>query len=383
MKLQNNAFTLIEILLWILIVTTVIIAGFQALSALGAGKIRLIQETNLQKDAFLFSEKLFTTIKKGWGIDYEEYFNRSVLLSSSSSGHYINDSGFWNYGFAGNVWTSAYGEGFYYCRSWLGESNKISWSGGCVANNNYFTATMIDRDFSNTPQRYGQYSFQFLDYNSNYNNDGGDENWNGSIQGDDDDEYTGFGPEVFPPGDFIKELYLLSGDKKKRTYFRYSVQKDPFASVIDFCTIDSNNIMTGSGCLGTIEVLYLEWRDWWMDHIVATNDFTENDWVIDTWIVSPDITGTSVVVAGNANMDLYWVALFPRSIHVENFSLQLYPHIDAQQAWKQVLNQWNMAPYLRLSYVLSPSWKAKRFRTGTVRKIPFSSTINLSDIYSK
>jgi hypothetical protein len=33
-----------------------------------------------------------------------------------------------------------------------------------------------NQNYSGYQQRYGQYSFQFIDYNSNYNDDEGDEN---------------------------------------------------------------------------------------------------------------------------------------------------------------------------------------------------------------
>lgn len=38
------------------------------------------------------------------------------------------------------------------------------------------------------PQRYGEYALQFFDANSNADADGGDEDGNGVIAGDDDDE---------------------------------------------------------------------------------------------------------------------------------------------------------------------------------------------------
>lgn len=383
MKNKINAFTLVEILIGILIVTTVLIAWFQALSSVWKGKVKLIQETDLQKDAFLFSEKLFTMIKKGWVIDYEGYFDRKVSGSSYSSGHYQDASWYGNFGYGWNIGTTTYGAEFYYCRSGIGVANKISGSGGCVETNNYLSSTQTDIDFSNTPQRYGQYSFAFLDYNSNYNNDNGDENGDGSIKGDDDDEYTGFGPEIFPANSVQRELYLMSGDKRKRSYFRFSVKKDPYAPSASSCSIDNANVMTGSWCIGTIEVLFLEWRDWWMDHNPILNDATGNDGVIDTWIVSPALTAWSQVIAGSQSMEDFRVPLFPESIHVEDFKIFLYPNKDLDKAWKENTADSNISPYVRIWYTLSPSWKSRRNIAGKIRKIPFSTTINLTDIYSK
>ena len=65
MKRKNKqGFTLVEILLAILIFSIVIVAAFQSLSALSIGKIQLIQETNMRKEAFFFTERLFDLIKK-------------------------------------------------------------------------------------------------------------------------------------------------------------------------------------------------------------------------------------------------------------------------------------------------------------------------------
>ena len=47
---------------------------------------------------------------------------------------------------------------------------------GCI---DAFNSTSID--YSGKSQRYGQYSFQFIDYNSNFDSDGGDENGDGSV----------------------------------------------------------------------------------------------------------------------------------------------------------------------------------------------------------
>jgi hypothetical protein len=62
---------------------------------------------------------------------------------------------------------------------------------GCVSSLNMNENGQSDQDYEGFFQRYGQYSFQFIDYNSNYDADGGDENGDGEIVGDDDDEYLG------------------------------------------------------------------------------------------------------------------------------------------------------------------------------------------------
>ena len=258
-------------MLWILIVSLVIIAWFQALSAVSFWKIKLMYSADIQKQMVYFSQKLFEEIKRGGSLDYEEYFNRKIVGTVFWSGHYDRLSGFGNYGNNGVPGTSQYGGGFYYCVSGNGIVNKITGT-GCVENMNNMST-----NFSWNPQRYGQYSFQFIDYNSNYDADGGDQNGDGKIIWDDDDEFLWKGPDVFGAWTDVKELYLLSGDKTKRTLFRWTVKKDSQAPSTAWCSISGTNMITGSGCLGTIEFLKLEGRDYGMDHDVWILDADGSD----------------------------------------------------------------------------------------------------------
>jgi hypothetical protein len=111
MKINNNSwFTLIEIIIGILIFSIILISTFQVLNQLQIWKAKLMIETDIEKKAIYFSEKLFEEIKEGWIIDYEEYFNRKVFniwkTNLYSSWHYKENSWFWN------EWD------YYVCRSW-------------------------------------------------------------------------------------------------------------------------------------------------------------------------------------------------------------------------------------------------------------------------
>ena len=280
---NNFWFTLIEILTWILIVSIVMIWGFQALSSITIWKVRLIQKTNIEKDSFYFTERLFEEIKKWWTIDYEEYFNRKVVWTSYASGHYLDETGFWNFGNGWNVWTNTFWWWFYHCVSWIWIWNKLldTW---CYT--------------LNIPQRYGQYSFQFIDYNSNYDDDWWDEDWDWNIIWDDDDEYLWLWPSAFTWWTDIKEIYLISWDKKKRTLFRWNVWYDPDHPTYSWatqtntaCDFSDASTPTWSWCLWTIEFLKLEWKDWWFDHDTSnTNTTWEFDWLIDTWIIDNEFS---------------------------------------------------------------------------------------------
>jgi hypothetical protein len=369
-------FTLIEIMVWILIVSLVIIWWFQALSAVTIWKVRLIQQTDIQKESFYFTERLFEMIKKWWLIDFEEYFNRKVIWNTSySSWHFDIASWFGNFWTWWVIWTNSYGWWFYYCRSWDWIVNKLTWS-WCYDNN--FNTNWSDVIWEQ--QRYGQYSFQFIDYNSNYDNDLWDEDWDGELRWDDDDEYLWEWPNVFNWWVDLTELYLISWNKKERTLFRWNVELDPDAPSSETCLIDSStNEISWDGCIWTIEYLKLEWKDRWMDHNLTWNTYL--DWVIDTWLIDKNFVWWAEVVAGT--WTIKWVKLFPNTINVSEFEIYGYPNKDINYAWKNTDPEVNISPYVELKVSLKPSWISRKKIKWAGKELDFSMTISLSDIYSQ
>ncbi|MFK7780156.1 MAG: prepilin-type N-terminal cleavage/methylation domain-containing protein [Candidatus Gracilibacteria bacterium] len=373
----SKAFTLVEIMVGILIVSLIFIGAFQAMSAVSIGKIRLIQKTDIQKESLYFTQKLFEMIKKGGTIDYEEYFNRKVIGNTTySSGHFLVNSGFGNFGSGVTVPDSDYGGSFYFCRSNLGDKMTVY---GCISEYNNPTF-----NYNSNQQRYGQYSFQFIDYNSNYDDDGGDEDGDTKIRGDDDDEYLGDGPEAFAVGEDLTELYLLSGDKKERTFFRWRVEQDPDAPSSCDVNNDLNTKMyTGSGCIGTIEYLKLDGKDWGMIYHDngGLDDNTRYDGLIDTWMIDPTFIGGEKIIAGTSEVNR--VSLFPKTINVSEFKVYAYPHKDMGFSWKNNEPSVNISPYVILKFKLRPSWISRKKIQGEGEELDFSMTINLSEIYSQ
>ncbi|MDD4151123.1 MAG: prepilin-type N-terminal cleavage/methylation domain-containing protein [Candidatus Gracilibacteria bacterium] len=382
MKQNKIGFTLIEILLAITIFSIVIIAGFQALSRVNIGKVKLYTETDIEKQAFYFSEKMFEMIKGAGTVDYEEYFNRKVVGDTSyASGHFDKPTGFGNFGSGGNL-ASNYGDLFYYCLSGIGISMG---TGGCY-NNNFNT---YGTDLIGKLQRYGEYYYQFIDYNSNQDDDAsqcgagfsiGDEDCDGNIMRDDDDEYLGVGPEVFTGGTNVKELYFISGDGKKRTFFRWNVKVDPDAPAsFSGCTISSTDgTAIGSGCLGNIQFLKLDGKDWGFSHDKSGTGLY--DGVIDTWLYDENIYGTGLI-AGTGTIqeqDSKWVDIFPNYINVKDVSFFIYPNKDYNYNWGDQGGQSNISPYVRLNLTLTPAWKKKGGIKGKIPEIKFSTSIALN-----
>lgn len=387
MKNFKGWFTLIEIMLWILIFSMVILWWFYALNAIWIWKIKLIQTVDITKDAYYFTEKFFQEIKSWWTIDFEEYFNRKIVWNTTQSWHYSIPTWFWNFWKWGKILnvssSSDYWNWFYYCRS-LNWVNMWTW--WCF--NNTWT------DFSSTaswvsfnallsePQRYWQYAFQFIDYNSNLSSDLWDENGNWNIRWDDDDESLWLWPTVFDIWNPIPEIYLISWDWKTRTLFRWKVWYDknhPKYNAWTHSNPDCNiSTLTWSWCLWTIEFLKLEWKDWWINHTKSW--IWAYDWIIDTWIISPKFTWWTDVIAWSNNVN-YWQPLFPEDINVKSFKAYLYPNIDVKNAWKDSSNSSNINPYLRINITVTPSWKKLAQIKWKIPEINLTTNVNLSNYF--
>lgn len=380
--MNKKGFTLIEVLIWILISSMIIVIWFQALSAVMIWKVKLIESTNIEKESFVFMQKFFEEIKRWWLIDYEEYFNRKLVWNTTyQSWHFLEHTWFWNFWTNGTVLSWSYWNSFYRCKS-NSSSVYMDWN-GC-----YLTWALNTEGgvANNRTQRYGQYSLQFIDYNSNRDWDWWNEDLVWWIHWDDDDEDLWIWPEVFQNWDPVTELYLISANKKTRTFFRWTVDQDKYinSSVASCSTTDFGKTFTWSWCLGTIEFLRLEWLDWWDDHDRGWNWLY--DWVVDTWLINKDFawindyTLADSIVAWS-NSENYWLPLFPDSINVKSFDIRAYPNKDIKNSWKE--SDIDISPYVRVNITLTPSRKVKKLIKWKVPEFNLSTTINLTDIFSR
>ncbi len=219
---------------------------------------------------------------------------------------------------------------------------------------------------------------QFIDYNSNYDDDLWDEDWDTKIIWDDDDEYLWDWPLAFSwTNNEVKELYLISWDKKTRTLFRWNIKDDPSI------TSPACDFTTWSGwCIATIEFLKLTWVDYWLAHTGTITDWSKFDWKVDTWNIHPDFTSDIDLVAWS-NSDNYRIPLFPDYINVKNFKIFAYPNKDIKLAWKDLTTNTNISPYIKLQMTLEATAKRKRWIKWKNPEIKISTTINLTDIYSR
>lgn len=307
-------FTLVEIMVWILIFSIIIIWWFQALFFIMSSKSTLIDQINMEKETVYFSQKFFEMIKKWWTIDYEEYYNRSFRSSSYLSWHYSLPTWFWNY------WTSL------------------------------------------NIKRYWLYASLFAD------------DWNDVAS--------------FPTWTDVKDIYLISWNKKTRTFFRWNIKTDSDDPSWSTCNTNNVKYPTWTWCLWTIEFLKLDWVDWWTDHSSWSIDVTQYDWLVDTWLINKDFnTGSTDLVAWTWSSwldsnDSLWQPIFPNTMNIINFKVYPYPSKDIKLAWNDPSEETNIAPYLRISFQILPSWKNRKKIKWPVSPINFSTTISLTDVYS-
>ena len=381
---------MISMTLFAMIITSVILA----VQSLMIARTKTLNRVALLEELYFFSEQLFTGIKDWGTLDYEEYWNRKAVGVTTQSGQYQFPTGVGNYGKNGNL-SATYGIGVYLCRSNSGASMGTGW---CLQNHNngwawYLTGSFSD--FSWSYQRYGEYIAQFTDYNGNIDDDLGDEDSDasGSIIWDDDDRLTGDVPAVFTGS--VVELYLINKWAKKRTYFRWNIQQD-LNNITIPCfpipTTASGNLLTGSGCIGNVQVLKLKWLDVGYTHSWLTTDRSAYDGLIDTWVcvedgqcIWPQLTSPSIddIATGSG---VEWVNMFPNTINVKYLSFQAYPIKDPWLSWSapdaiQGTTQISpfIHPYVRMNLEMGFSAGKRRTLRNEDPTISISTSISLAD----
>lgn len=424
----KKAFTLVEILVAILILSIIIVTGFELYTKAIASKIKIDEQANLEKNIYYFSEKIFQLVKNWWTLDYEEYWNRKMVSANSAwiyedsslvDWHYWKFTGFWNFW---KNWLNEYRwlildgvnfwEKFYYCSSsdpnftYLislkrADSSTISsWCFLDIHNVRDKNWTRVSNTQLFSAQRYWQYSFNFIDYNSNWDPDNWDEDEDWNIMRDDDDLHLWRWPIAFPENWDIKELYLLSWDKKIRTFIRWNIKQDEFAKTRNSSFICKSDLLNWKPkfdefkyCQWTIEYLQLEWVDWGLDHKNNTGDEWESDWVVDTWLIAQNFSWKSnidfnnAIIAWSADDEKFWKPLFSDWINISDFKVFAYPNIDSSKVWnmsEEEQKKFLISPYVVLSFEIRPSWKVKSKISGwEIKPVRFNMTVNLTEVFSK
>lgn len=378
-------------MLSITIFSMVMMIVMSSVQSMMAGRIKSMNRIALTDELYFFSEQLFVLIKGGGTLDYEEYWNRyaveageknnpDYLANLQKNGHYEKPTGVWNYGANGTLPVAGVragkiqsevanlGGNLYFCAS---ESVTSYIDGnGCLETLNSQNTSQVWKY-----QRFGQYAQQFWDYNSNRDN---------KDDGADDDRNLYRGPVAVLEDGNPRELYLYNSQDQTRTFIRWKKIQDPNAK--GNCENDENS------CLGTIQILKLQWYDRGQEHtgeIDTSVNVGAFDGKIDTWVcakgwncMGPEISEWRLATG----RDEEWVNLFPNSINVRNFGLNVFPLRDPWLAVAEVdcNNDTNclspfIHPYVRMNLELGFSHGKRRGLRNENPIISLPVTISLDD----
>lgn len=87
---KKDGFTLVEMILSITLFSTLMIMAFAALGNIGISRHLIEGRVDINEQLYTAAETLAATIKEGGNVDYEEYFDRSMVGLTLSGGHYAN-----------------------------------------------------------------------------------------------------------------------------------------------------------------------------------------------------------------------------------------------------------------------------------------------------
>lgn len=117
-KFNHRGFTLFELMISMVIFAALMTSILESVGNITIARTRTMNRITLLEELYFFSENLASAIKDGGIIDYEEYWNRQVVGTTTGTGHYAKATGFGNYGSGGNIGTTPdYGNFYYFCRS--------------------------------------------------------------------------------------------------------------------------------------------------------------------------------------------------------------------------------------------------------------------------
>jgi hypothetical protein len=382
MKLKTTLrwFTLIEMLLaltWFLIIIVVVIWIYIRIIDI---RDNIDARQNLIQESYFTLEKL-NILLRDFTIDYEEYFNRSMVWCNS-----------WWVDFSWNIWEIWYCDLFtnywnwnnvnlsstgsfnlYYCSSYAAEDSPLiiyTW---------YWNGDIRTWCYISWYQSFGEYSRQFRDMKKNTDT----VQW--AVNDEDDDDMWAW-PEAILNATWVKELYLISQDAKQRIFFRRALVATwdfNWDWIISWDTEKRYNI----------QVLKLKWFDAWSNHNfdVATSSGVY-DWVIDTracdyslWFqcnwqnIWPAYSGYNLP----SNSTDWRVNMFPKNITISDRNLVVSPTKNPEYSRKE---WFQINPYFTISIKNKLYWEIWQWRIGKSIDnfdINLQTTLSTKNFYTK
>ena len=386
MKIKK-AFTIVELLFVIIIISLLVPMIFGIISDMHKQKVEIEAKQQVMLQGYQLFEKI-NVLLQNYTIDYEEYFNRT-MVGCSENGEIgkdftwnINNSGYCDlftaYGNGNAITTETWNHDLYY----MSESN---WS-----NNIMYNRTInIKKSIQSWMQSFGQYKRLFYDMHN-------DTDWDKSVFWDSDDEdlgkFRGTWLEAIQNATGIQELYLISLDGKDRLYFRRKlVEQGHLTGEVN----DNTRAYWTWEKLYTIQILRLKGFDAGTKHTFdyANGDTNPGiyDGYIDTWTCDASLGFKGqgswvwwVYTDYNLPKDAEdcWVDLYQSNITLEDWNLTIYPTHNFDYARKE--KKYQIHPYITLftyNGVYLPSRQKMMFNDATNFFIPLKTTLNIKDTY--
>ena len=384
LKLRKYAFTLVELLYVIIIISIIVPCIFAIYNFI----IKADREVNAREIAiqqwYEFFERL-NILMQDYTVDYEEYFNRQMVGCVSSWWTLFT----WN-DFKWNIWLSWYCTEFTTYWNWNSTNRTETpheFSGGyhdlyyCSTTNTQHpqwkprVVSSSDCWKYWTIQSYGQYKTLFTDVKG----------WLSNIVWDWDDEEVWYllNSEVnaIKDPDNIQELYLISKDWKNRLFFRRKLVK-----------------YDGENALYKIQMLRLKWFDAGRMHNfeITEHNIGIYDWKIDTWACDasmwfepePENKINSVWWAYSGyylptNIDDCWIDLTYWATTLMARNITISPLWDSDLYWADTDHQINdYMKILIVNWIYMPYYNnAPMSQSIGDFKVPLQTTFNMKDFY--
>lgn len=376
-------FTLIEMVLVTIILSLVFLVIISTYLGMISSRVQIQARQTLTENTYFMLERL-NAVVSDFTIDYEEYFNRSIVWCSwwwwwwdsfvwTWSPNWVNSEWYCdNFTAYGNknwqTWVDWNNWQLYHCSSintTVPDPNKIyrwkkddlsEWSSSDgIEDRNW---CWNDTDLVWKPQSYWQYARQFMDVWDNVSG-----TW--WAVWDDDDLDLWHWPDSLFKNKNVQEIYLKNKAWDQRILIRRALVG----------TGDRNNswsIDDDTNKLYTLQMLRLRWFDAGKKHDFDLNSPWMYDWQIDTWACDYGLwfkcSGDSVWWAYSDyklpdDKDDGWVNIFSNEITITDWNLAIYPSKNPNLSWNEDWTQIN--PYIKLNIEAKLYWWAWAWRVNS------------------
>lgn len=400
--MNKKSFTLLEIIFSLVVFGIIFWVLFSLFIRIINTKTNIEARQMLVQSTYDIVEQLNTKIQN-YTVDYEEYFNRTMVWCSTTSQwatfawdswaqlwYCTKRTQYGNWTPLINWWAYVSSEVQhkpYFCSTDIGALTEewwfLLWNGvwNCWQSvySNYFLWLNYATNWWRFIQPYGQYKNMFIDIKADVDSE--------PVRAwDDDDTDLGSWSTAIVDNNRVKELYVISNDKRKRLFFRRAL-----IATWDWNengTIDSDNEK-----LYAIQMLQLKAFDAWQNHdFDALNYSGVFDGNTDTWACDFDAwyvcnwTSLWWVYSWYSiplNNNDWWINITNSNISIADWNMRIYPVKDPEFAWWEP--QYQINPYIKIyvrSTIYGENWIWKVWKDN-IEDITFDlqTTLNIKSNY--